>query len=563
MQAMNRAYCWLTVVTGVAVLGLASPAVAQTPLLELEKSDGTKVMQVNEDGDLVALGPFNGGPLPATGAGIRLMWWPGGAAFRAGRVSGAHWDAANIGDYSTATGTNTVASGEASAAMGLGTTASGDYSVATGYSTTASGYISTAMGGWTNASSDYSTALGEHTTASADFSTAIGSGTTASGLRATAMGASTTASGHEATAMGRGTTAQAYASLALGQYNVVEGSQTSWVVTDPLLVVGNGTDEADRSNALTLRKNGDLAIAGRLATGFNSTASGASSTAVGYFSTASGGSSTAMGNSTNASGDISTAMGYNTIASGGFSTATGYNTTASGGSSTAMGYNTTASGDYSTAMGSNTNARANYSTAMGFTNGIAETADYSTVMGTYAVASGSGAFVYGDASTTSTVNSPTNNSFTVRAAGGVWFYSNPAMTQGARLVPGAGAWSSISDRALKENFADVDGEALLEGIALLSMQSWNYKAQDPSIRHLGPMAQDFQAAFGLGEDERLINGVDIDGVTLAGVQALERRTRDLQAENQTLKAWIEALQRAIEALREQLAALEDGRTAQR
>jgi hypothetical protein len=80
----------------------------------------------------------------------------------------------------------------------------------------------------------------------------------------TALGESTLASGQRATAMGYTTTAQAYASVALGQFNVVAGNTGSWVATDPILVVGNGTGASARANAFTLLKNGNLTIAGTL-----------------------------------------------------------------------------------------------------------------------------------------------------------------------------------------------------------------------------------------------------------------------------------------------------------
>ena len=62
-------------------------------------------------------------------------------------------------------------------------------------------------------------------------------------------------------------------------------------------------------------------------------------------------------------------------------------------------------------------------------------------------------------------------------------------------------------------------------MAAMSVREWSYKAQDASIRHMGPTAQDFHAAFGLGEDPLRIGTMDADGVALAGVKALESRTR--------------------------------------
>ena len=74
------------------------------------------------------------------------------------------------------------------------------------------------------------------------------------------MGNATTASGKYSTAMGFHTTAQSLASLVVGQYNVVSGDPLSWVKTDPLFVIGNGTDDTNRRNAMTVLKNGSVGI---------------------------------------------------------------------------------------------------------------------------------------------------------------------------------------------------------------------------------------------------------------------------------------------------------------
>ncbi len=67
------------------------------------------------------------------------------------------------------------------------------------------------------------------------------------------------------------------------------------------------------------------------------------------------------------------------------------------------------------------------------------------------------------------------------------------------LSGGSGSWSSLSDRDLKENFQTVDSRRLLETLSQVPVSTWNYKAQAIDIRHIGPMAQDFSAAFGVGE----------------------------------------------------------------
>ncbi|MBK8740834.1 MAG: tail fiber domain-containing protein [Betaproteobacteria bacterium] len=75
-------------------------------------------------------------------------------------------------------------------------------------------------------------------------------------------------------------------------------------------------------------------------------------------------------------------------------------------------------------------------------------------------------------------------------------------------------------RRRKANLAPVDARAVMEKLARIPISTWNYKTQDAAIRHIGPMAQDFAAAFGVGEDERHITTIDADGVALAALQGL-------------------------------------------
>lgn len=82
----------------------------------------------------------------------------------------------------------------------------------------------------------------------------------------------------------------------------------------------------------------------------------------------------------------------------------------------------------------------------------------------------------------------------------------------------------------------------------LPIQRWSYRAEDPSISHVGPTAQDFYAAFGLGDDERAIGSVDADGIALAAVQALEVRTSKQAAELESLKAENKELCKRLDAL---------------
>lgn len=350
------------------------------------------------------------------------------------------------------------------------------------------GDYSTAMGSNTTARGDYSTAMGYSTLAFGDYSTAMGSNSTAWGVHSTAIGENTTARGKSSTALGGNTTAR-------GIYSATMGN--------------------------------------------NTTASGPYSTAMGNGTTADGNQSTAMGYITTAVGNSSFAMGWNTVASGDYSTAMGIYTIASGKNSTAMGNSTIASGNYSIAMGSNTFAIGSYSTAMG--NNTAADGDYSTAMGNNITITGEGSIFIGD-------NSPTvltrndDNYFYTRFVGGYSLYTDADGLSGVYMSNGANGWSSISDSTKKENFQKADGEYFLNSIANMNLGSWNYTNQKPEeFRHYGPMAQEIFHYFGnddfgiIGNDTTLAT-TDMDGIIMIALQALEKRTTELQKQNEELRA---------------------------
>ena len=167
--------------------------------------------------------------------------------------------------------------------------------------------------------------------------------------------------------------------------------------------------------------------------------------------------------------------------------------------------------------------------------------------GNWAQAVHAGSFVWADrygAPFTST----TNNQFSVRAVNGTRIVSgvNPlfpfAATSGVELARGSGAWTTLSDVRAKENFRSVDSAALLDKVVALPVREWNYITQDASVRHLGPTAQDFKAAFGLGESDTGISTVDADGVALAAIQALARENAELKARLEAQEARLRALE---------------------
>jgi len=218
-----------------------------------------------------------------------------------------------------------------------------------------------------------------------------------------------------------------------------------------------------------------------------------------------------------------------------YSFASGNNTTASGQSSTAMGNNTTVSGFSSTAIGDNITVGGNYSTAIGH-NIIVNSAG-SFAMGTYVSTSSiPGCFVMGDNSSTTYIIPSNSNQMTMRFNGGYRLYSNSALTTGVYMNSWVSGWTNMSDRNKKENFRLIDGELLLEKISAMPITEWNYKETDESIRYIGPMAQDFYAAFHLGGTDSLgINSIAIDGVNMAAIQSLIKRTDDLQIAQQRIE----------------------------
>jgi hypothetical protein len=178
-----------------------------------------------------------------------------------------------------------------------------------------------------------------------------------------------------------------------------------------------------------------------------------------------------------------------------------------------------------------------------------------------------GTFIWADAQNAS-LQSTAPNQFLVRASGGVWIGDNgPASTPagrflntstGAHLTTG-GTWTNASSRALKVGFEAVDVEQVLDRVLGLALSHWTYRASPAEGRHLGPVAEDFHAAFGLGSDGRAISTVDADGVALAAIQGLSRRIERervaLSDREQSLHAQLATQAAQIEQLRRQLAAL--------
>lgn len=113
----------------------------------------------------------------------------------------------------------------------------------------------------------------------------------------------------------------------------------------------------------------------------------------------------------------------------------------------------------------------------------------------------------------------------------------------------AKGFNNRSDRHAKANFRAVDPQAVLERVMHMRVERWNYKDDAPSVQHVGPMAQDFAAAFGLnGGDDRTINTVDAQGVAFAAIQGLNAKLEQREAKIRTLETKLAALAERLDAL---------------
>ena len=261
----------------------------------------------------------------------------------------------------------------------------------------------------------------------------------------------------------------------------------------------------------------------------------------------------AFGNQVTVSSTVGVGFGSSVTVSGTAGFSSGASNVCSGFACTAIGYTVRAGGQGSVALGYRTTANNDYAVAIGYR------ASNNTHTGTMAM---------GDESTTDSVRNQADNEFRIRYNGGIRLRVSTAANGN---TPGAGgnvgcdltvavpSWTCASSRTLKENFLTVDGEGVLAKLRTLPITTWTMIGGEGNIRHMGPVAEDFYGAFGLGLGETTIGLGDIDGVNLAAAKALEARTSQLQqqldAERQARATETAALQTQIAELRAQLQAI--------
>ena len=442
-----------------------------------------------------------------------------------GNENTANGHAAMLGNTS---GSDNVANGDS--ALFYNTT--GSYNTADGYS--ALNYNGTASGN----TADGAEALNSNTSGSNNVAMGFQAGYSIGGSYNIALGY------------------QAGINLTTGSSNIDIGNQG--LFTDSSIIrIGSGQTSTfiagvingnggGLANLTASQLNGTIATAnlpGGLG-GSGNTVSGSQATVAGG-----NGNTASASYATVAGGQQNTANAQAATVGGGFQNmATNLYATVGGGpNNTAGGYaSVVVGGDNNTATGTGATASGEHNTASG-TDAFAA--------GLHAQATNNGAFVWADTQGAN-FGSTNNDSFNVRAQGGARFVtSGKGMTVDGNVY--ANGVALTSDRSAKENFAAVQAQTVLAEVSSLPITEWNYKTDRQDVRHLGPMAQDFRAAFGLdGADDKHISVVDEGGVALAAIQGLnekvesgkqkaETQIQELKAENAELKARLEKLEQLM------------------
>jgi hypothetical protein len=272
------------------------------------------------------------------------------------------------------------------------------------------------------------------------------------------------------------------------------------------------------------------------------------------------GSTVGGGVNNRASGSVSTVSGgSNNTASGGASTIGGGDrNTASGlGTTVGGGGGNSASVDWAVGSGGLGNAATGQRAIVPGGEANEASGAHSLAAGLRAKANHDGTFVWAD-NTVADFASTAARQFLIRATGGVGIGTNaPAhplhMASGAHVTAG-GVWTDASSRQQKENFVQVQGREVLEKVTTLPIATWNYKSKDDAVRHLGPVAEDFHAAFGTGADDKHLAALDSAGVALAAIQGLHLIVQEKDCRIDELEQKLASL----EALVTKLAAQQNG-----
>ena len=390
-------------------------------------------------------------------------------------------------------------------ACGTGANASGAASTAVGGSATSSGFNSTAVGGLATSAGSFSTALGTFASSGGENSTALGLSASSAGNNSTAVGGAASSAGPDSTALGQSTSAGGRNSTALGYFAASAGVQ---------------------------------------------------STAVGGAASSAGLQSTALGRSAASSGEISTALGA-------FASSGGFN-------STALGVDASAPNDNTMVLGS--------IPGLGFGTTYVDIANGTT-------APLAPLHIFRDDATqemlileSDATGGPQDRAmmFLSNNGGTRFQFDNPALGTAWRFQAATGNQDNFevtkvgtgeiefrvdangnailagllfenSDRNAKTKIESIDPQEVLARVEQLPISEWEYK-DTPGQRHVGPMAQDFREAFGLGVNDTSLATIDTSGIALASIKALAARNLELETVNQDMSTEIQKLQTRLAKL---------------
>jgi len=504
----------------------------------------------------------------------RVLWYPQKEAFLAGRVLVESPD--SVGTNSVSFGYESKAIGNWSQAFGYKSIAKKNYSMAIGWQSKALGLSSYAFGKSALASGEDGFAFGSGALATGNKSFALGS--TGIDTSGTVTGTPTRASGNYSYAIGLSSQATADGSMAIGsnasasgQYSIALGSYASasekqsmalnGIASGPYSMSVGGYASGYRSSAFGYRTKatGDYSVA--IGSGYYLMRFTFPPTYIDYPTIASGYRSVSIGNSTDARGTYSTAMGYRTIAKAYNSFVIGRYNTVTGDSLNweltdplfVIGNGTSFSNQHDAFVVSKNGTVTIRTDTANYSLRIYNTDNDSYTYGVYSVANGNGGTnhygVFGSASGASNNYGVYGSASGSGTNYGVYGYA-PTASGYAGYFSGnvyvTGSISQSSDRNLKDNFTPVSGSEILQRIEKLPIFQWNYKAEDPSVKHIGPVAQDFHAIFGVGNDDKSISTIDPAGISLAGIQELIRQNREMKEELEQLREVVNTLKARLE-----------------
>ena len=244
--------------------------IADSGAVLVQGTDGFQVLGTDGSGENLVL----------SGAGTRMFFYPRKSAFRTGFAAGTEWDDDSIGVYSFAAGNNVKAKGLYSTAIGLNQNVTGTAATALGVGHFVSGHVATALGGGNVSDGFWTTATGVSTLASGEKSFSMGESTSALGGWSLAGGRENNALGQSTITFGRFNNSIAdytntfgfnllspsYFEFVSGRFNdtATSNSRTSWVGTERLFSLGNGSNNANRNNAFVIYKDGSGYLNGKL-----------------------------------------------------------------------------------------------------------------------------------------------------------------------------------------------------------------------------------------------------------------------------------------------------------